>query len=110
MIKVVIDTGVLLSAAFRDRTPEEIILAIAGNEDFEWIASPAIIKEYTDVLARKKFSLPPAVLQNWREIFEECVSIIEPDIKLDFPRDQKDAIFLECALTVEADYLITGDK
>ncbi|MDP3185965.1 MAG: putative toxin-antitoxin system toxin component, PIN family, partial [Anaerolineales bacterium] len=27
-----------------------------------------------------------------------------------FPRDQKDAKFLACALSAEADYLITGDK
>lgn len=26
------------------------------------------------------------------------------------PRDQKDAIFLACALSAGADYLITGDK
>lgn len=98
MIRVVIDTGVVVSAAFRDRTPEEIILTIAGSEDFDWIASPAIIKEYTEVLGRKKFGLPPSVLQNWSEIFEECISVVEPEIKLDFPRDRKDAIFLECAL------------
>ncbi len=110
MIRVVIDTGVIVSAAFRDRTPEEIILFIAGNQDFEWIASPAIIKEYIDVLARKKFGLSPLVLQNWSEIFGECVSVVEPEIKLDFPRDQKDAIFLECAIASEADYLIAGDK
>ena len=63
MIRVVIDTGVVLSAAFKDRKPKEIILTIAGNEDFEWIASPEIIKEYAGVLAREKFGLPPSVLQ-----------------------------------------------
>ena len=88
MIRVVIDTGVVLSAAFKDRKPEEIILTIAGNEDFEWIASPEIIKEYAGVLAREKFGLPPSVLQNWSEIFETCISVIEPEIRFNFPRDQ----------------------
>ena len=110
MIRVVIDTGVVLSAAFKDRKPEEIILTIAGNEDFEWIASPEIVKEYAGVLAREKFGLPPSVLQNWSEIFETCISVIEPEISFDFPRDQKDAIFIECVLAAEADYLVTGDK
>ncbi|MFN0279039.1 MAG: putative toxin-antitoxin system toxin component, PIN family [Pyrinomonadaceae bacterium] len=110
MIRVIIDTGVIVSAAFKDRTPEAIILAISSNDDFDWIATPAIVKEYTEVLARKKFRLPPSLLQDWSDIFEECVSIIEPEITIDFPRDQKDAIFLECALSSEADYLITGDK
>lgn len=110
MIRVVIDTGVVLSAAFRDRTPEAIILFVVGNDDFQWIASAPIIAEYSEVLARKKFDLSETVLQNWSDIFDECTIVVEPEIEIDFPRDQKDAIFLECALTAEADYLITGDK
>jgi len=110
MIRVVVDTGVVVSAAFRDRTPEEIILFIVGSDDFEWIASPPILTEYNEVLSRKKFALTSEVLQHWSDIFDECTTLVEPDIEIDFPRDQKDAMFLECALTAEADYLITGDK
>jgi putative PIN family toxin of toxin-antitoxin system len=110
MIKVVVDTGIIVSAAFRDRTPEEVILFIVEQEDFEWIASPAILKEYMEVLARKKFNLSPEVLRKWRDMFEQFTTTIEVDIEIDFPRDQKDAKFLECALIAEADYLITGDK
>ncbi len=110
MIKVIVDTGIIVSAAFRDRTPEEVILFVVEQEDFEWIVSSAILEEYTEVLARKKFNLPPEVLQKWREVFEQCTTTVEVDIEIDFPRDQKDARFLECALAAEADYLITGDK
>jgi putative PIN family toxin of toxin-antitoxin system len=110
MIKVIVDTGITVSAAFRDRTPEEVILFVVEQEDFEWIVSSAILEEYTEVLARKKFNLPPEVLQKWREVFEQCTTTVEVDIEIDFPRDQKDARFLECALAAEADYLITGDK
>lgn len=59
MIKTIVDTGIVVSAAFRDRMPEEVILFIVEQEDFEWIVSPAILEEYTEVLARKKFNLPP---------------------------------------------------
>ncbi len=110
MIKTIVDTGIVVSAAFRDRTPEEVILFIVGDEDFEWIVSPAILEEYTEVLAREKFALPPEILQKWRETFDQCATTIGVDLKIDFPRDQKDAKFLECALAAEADYLITGDK
>jgi putative PIN family toxin of toxin-antitoxin system len=110
MIKVVVDTGITVSAAFRDRTPEEVILFIVEQEDFEWVISPAILEEYTEVLARKKFNLSPEVLRKWRDMFEQFTTTIEVDIEVDFPRDQKDAKFLECALIAEADYLITGDK
>jgi len=110
MIKTIIDTGITVSAAFRDRDPEAVILFIVEQEDFEWMVSPAILEEYNEVLARKKFNLPPEILQKWREMFEQFTTNIEVDIKVDFPRDQKDAKFLECALAAEADYLITGDK
>ena len=110
MIKVIVDTGITVSAAFRDRTPEEVILFIVEQEDFEWIVSSAILEEYNEVLSRKKFNLPPEVLQKWREMFEQFTTTIEVDLEIDFPRDQKDAKFLECALAAEADYLITGDK
>lgn len=110
MIKVVVDTGITVSAAFRDRDPEAVILFIVEQEDFEWIVSPAILEEYTEVLTRKKFDLTPEVLQKWHEVFEHFTTKVETDIEIDFPRDQKDAKFLECALAVEADYLITGDK
>ena len=36
--------------------------------------------------------------------------MVEVDIEIEFDRDQKDALFLNCALAAEADYLITGDR
>jgi putative toxin-antitoxin system toxin component, PIN family len=110
MIKVVVDTGVIVSAAFRDRAPEEVILFINEQEDFEWVVTSAILKEYNEVLRRKKFNLPLNILQKWRDIFEQCSIMIGVEIEIDFPRDEKDAKFLECALAAEADYLITGDN
>ena len=42
--------------------------------------------------------------------FNSLIEIVEIDDHLDFPRDQKNAKFLECALSTEAEYFITGDK
>ncbi len=49
-MRVVNDTNVVVSAALKNRTPEEVILFIAGQEDFEWIVLPAIVEEYNEVL------------------------------------------------------------
>jgi predicted nucleic acid-binding protein len=38
------------------------------------------------------------------------IVIVETDLAVDFPRDRKDAPFLACALTSDADYFITGDR
>lgn len=109
-MKVVIDTNVVVSAALKDRMPEEVILFVVGQEEFEWIVSSAIVEEYNEVLGREKFGLPPEVLQKWRETFDQLTTMLDVEIEVDFPRDRKDAKFLECALAADADLLITGDK
>jgi uncharacterized protein len=63
-MRVIIDTNVVLSAAFKDKDPESIILFIVSHEDFDWIISSSILEEYESVLARKKFGLPEDILIN----------------------------------------------
>jgi uncharacterized protein len=109
-MKIVIDTNVLVSAILKDRDPEDIILYIAAQPDFEWTVSSEILTEYKDVLQRDKFGLPADVLQTWFSLLDSLTSIIDPDVVPDFPRDQKDAKFLACAFSSGADYFITGDR
>lgn len=98
-MKVVIDTNVLVSAALKNREPETVILFIVARTDFEWIVSPEILAEYKDVLSRKKFGLPKEVQRRWFDVLDRLTTVIEVDVAIDFPRDQKDAKFLACALT-----------
>lgn len=109
-MKVIFDTSVVISAVLKDRVPEEVILFVLGNPDFTWIASTEIVNEYMSVIKRGKFKLSEETVQKWRSIFERRVKVEEATLEVNFPRDQKDAIFLACALSVKADYLITGDK
>lgn len=109
-MKVIADTNVLVSAILKDKAPEEVILFIAGSPDIEWIVSPQILKEYKEVLSRKKFGLPEDIKSAWFNALDSLTSIVDADIPVDFHRDQKDAIFLSCAIVSGADYFITGDK
>jgi putative PIN family toxin of toxin-antitoxin system len=109
-MKVVIDTNVFISAVWRDKNPEKVIVWICDRPDWQWMASEEIRTEYKEVLRRKKFSFPPAVLLEWELAVDENTVEVEVDEIIDFPRDQKDAKFLACTLSCEADYLITGDK
>jgi len=110
MIKVIVDTNVLISASVKGRDPEAIILFLVSNPDFEWIVSEEILMEYKSVLARKKLKLSPDLKQRWFNIIDAFTTIIDVNISVDFPRDPKDAKFLECAIASSADYLITGDR
>ncbi len=109
-MKVIIDTNIVVSAALKDRTPEKVILFVLATPEFTWTASAEIVGEYTTVLNRRKFKLSDETIQKWQSTFERRVKLVEVSHDVDFPRDQKDSKFLACALSVNADYLITGDK
>ena len=108
-MKVVIDTNVLVSAAWRDKSPEAVVLWVAFQDDWDWVVSEEILDEYRDVLRRDKFRLAPQVIEKWEYIVTNLTVLVDVNLPLEFPRDQKDAKFLACALSSDADYLITGD-
>ena len=108
-MKVILDTNVLVSAALCDRNPEKVILWIVQQADVEWIATPEILREYRQVLARPRLGLLAADRDEWLSVLQASLTLIDMPPELDFPRDQKDAKFLACALASHADYLITGD-
>ncbi|MBM3129318.1 MAG: putative toxin-antitoxin system toxin component, PIN family [Chloroflexi bacterium] len=109
-MKVVVDTNVVVSAALKDRNPEAVILFVVNHPEFEWVASPEVIAEYAEVLRRTRFHLPETIIHKWKNLFASMITVVETQGGVDFPRGQKDAKFLACALTAEADYFITGDK
>ncbi len=109
-MKILIDTNVLISALLKDGQPENAILWVLEQAEWEWFASPSIMQEYQEVLRRKKFRFPAPLVQHWSKLLNDSVNIIVPDIQIDFPRDRKDAKFLECAKASCADVFITGDK
>ncbi len=104
------DTNVLVSAVLRDRTPETVILFVARRNGFEWIVSSEILAEYKDVLNRAKFDLPDEIKLKWFNLLDRLTTLIDVKIAIYFTRDQKDAKFLACALTANADFFITGDR
>lgn len=108
-MKIIVDTNVLISAILRDRDPELVIQFIVEHADFEWVASPEILAEYQAVLARPKFRLSQEIQDAWTTLLIAAIAPIEVDITVDFPADPKDAMFLSCAITTDADFIITGD-
>ncbi len=110
MMRVLIDTNVLISAALKDKDPEAAILFVVEQPDFEWIVSVDILAEYKAVLSRSKFGLPEEVRRRWFALFDAVTTLVEVTTPFEFPRDQKDAKFLACALSANAEFFITGDR
>jgi putative PIN family toxin of toxin-antitoxin system len=54
--------------------------------------------------------LPAEVRRRWFDLLDALTTRIEVEAAFDFPRDQKDAKFLACALVANAEFFITGDR
>jgi predicted nucleic acid-binding protein len=61
-------------------------------------------------LGRPKFGIPASLLARWFAFLDTATTQVIIDQPIEFPRDQKDAVFIACAIAARADYLITGDR
>ncbi len=107
---IIIDTNILVSAAISGRNPESVINWIINQPDYQWVVSEEILAEYQQVLNRRKFKLTDIQKEKWFNLIQNSTKLIDVSSEFDFPRDQKDAKFLACAISANADFLITGDR
>jgi uncharacterized protein len=109
-MKILVDTNVLISAALRDKLPEQVVMWVATREECTWLATREILNEYREVLARPKFRLNAEVLAVWDRVLASRTVVLEPVARAGLTgRDPKDQPFLLAALSFGVDYLITGD-
>jgi len=107
--RIVLDTNVLISAVLFGGKPRDLFrFVVQGRIDA--FTSPALDREFRNVLSRPKFKLTT----------EDCFLIykeIETVIMMVFPKttvevvqsDPDDNAVLECALEARAEYIVTGD-
>jgi len=109
-MKVIVDTNVLISAVLKGRKPRDVIQLISDRSDVDWIVSSEVLAEYRQVINRGKFKLSEDVRVQWLNKIDQITQLVEVEMKVDFPRDPKDAKFIALAIAIEADFLITGDR
>lgn len=108
-MKVVLDTNVYISAILFGGNCEEI-LTLSSLGSFELITSKAILEEIAGILQKKFGWSKPQVSETISYIREIAIEV-EPDVALSVVRDDpSDNKILECAVTANADYIVTGDK
>ena len=106
---VVLDTNVLISGLLHSDSSSGIILQSISEERLPAAYNAAMLEEYQDVLLRPKFSIiSPKGLQLLRIIEAKWQFVIAPPLEFHLP-DPHDAPFLETALAIRADALITGN-
>jgi putative PIN family toxin of toxin-antitoxin system len=109
-MRVVIDTNVLLSAALRNRDPEAVLLHVATTPGIEWIVSPEVLREYTEVLRRPKFGFEPQTIEIWARLLQGATLQVASPPDVTWANDPGDAKFVALALHLHADFLISGDR
>lgn len=109
-MKVVLDTNVLVSGILKPRSKPAKIVKLILQGDLDIIINEHILSEYYEVLRRPKFSLDPRFVEEILGVFR-TYGIRSPALleSLSLP-DPADVPFLEAAVSMEADAIITGNK
>ena len=115
MLKIVLDTNVMISAALalkfhRHDSPSRVLFTTIFEEGMQAIASQRMLYELADRLTLPKLGLDPQFVLAFFELYVSVVDIV--DIRgLDMGcRDDDDDMFIEAAVNGRVDVLVTRDR
>jgi hypothetical protein len=114
-MRAVIDTNVLISGFISSKSSPAKVLDFWVSDEFEPVVSSDIIKEYSAVLIRDKFSVLGSIeerlsLMNMLLSLDQVI-LVNPQQKINAIKDDpKDNIFLECAVAGDCKLIVSGDQ
>jgi uncharacterized protein len=112
-VRAVLDPNVLVSAAISPAGPPRQILTAWTERRFDLIASPTLLEELTDVLARPKFRryISAALVAELIEGFsQDAVILNDPPEPPGISPDPDDDYLIALAQAAGADYIVSGDR
>jgi putative PIN family toxin of toxin-antitoxin system len=110
MIRVVIDTNVVVSANLVDEGPSAAILSLAISKKIMMFVSPAVLAEYEKVLSRPRLKFDPGRVKAVLTIIRDAAELVQPTRTIkEIEKDEPDNRFLECADAARAEYIVTGN-
>jgi uncharacterized protein len=108
-MKAVFDTNVLVAAFVTEGICAKL-LGRARRKQFYLVLSPFILEEFENVLL-KKFSASKEQIRTASHLISETAQIVShTSVVSGICRDPDDDQILSCALSAEAEYLVTGDN
>ena len=109
MIRVVIDTNVVISAALKPKGIEAALVAAALAACFSGPLQAQSWRNMKKCSGGTNFlSVGDGSISTWAT-YRRVAKLIEPSILINKLRDEPDNRFLECADTARADFLLTGN-
>ena len=109
-MRIVVDTNVLISGAFYSGPPLQILQACMAGE-FQLALSPQILVEYRRVgeeFSQKRHN--PDFKGLLSLLVSQALIVEAPELAEPICRDPHDDKFISCALSVDAEVIVSGDK
>jgi len=106
-MRVVFDTNVFVSAALGSRMARRA-LVMAYRKRVTGVISYEALVELTTVL-RGGIGWDDNLAYRWHQRISSRFHMIHPSVQVDVCRDPSDDKFLACALSGEADYIVSND-
>ena len=109
---LILDTNILVSALIGSSYPKMVVFDCVITKKIPICVSESILKEYHEVLGRKKFDKITnfrAKAEKLLENIEKIAEFYEPTMRLNVISDDTDNRFLELGIAAHADFIITGN-
>jgi len=109
MIRVVLDTNIIVSAYLNEDGVPHSILRLALARAIRLYVSRPVLAEYEELLFRKSCPLDRRRAKLLLKEIQAIGIMVSPAASEPLTSDPDDSIFLECAQAAKADYLVTGN-
>jgi len=109
MIRVVLDTNIVVSALLQPLGPPAQVLVLALGGSIQLCVSGSIYAEYEEVLRRPRLKRSEDIIAGALAAIRERGFWVRTMQLVRACPDPDDDIFLQCAEAARADYLVTGN-
>jgi putative PIN family toxin of toxin-antitoxin system len=109
-LRLVLDTNVLVSAALKPDGLQRTVLLLALARPARLYVSALILAEYKTVLSRAELQIRKGLRHRFLQLINSHAHLVRPVRRLAITPDPDDNMFLECADSARADYLVTGNQ
>jgi len=109
MIRVVVDTNIIVSALLQPLAPPARVFFMAINGSIQLCVSGSVYAEYEEVIRRPRLRRDENVIAATLQTIRERALWVRPTEPIRACADPDDDIFLECAQAARAAYLVTGN-
>ena len=109
MIRVVIDTNIIVSALLQPLGPPAQVFLLAVSGSIQLCITGEVYADYEEVIRRPRFRHDESVIRAALDSIREKGLWLRPTETVRACADPDDDIFLECAQAARAAYLVAGN-